>query len=322
MGVTSFKGNENIGKTSMTEAVEANLISYIDWGFLELGASFNISIPSSGAFGGNRHQLRYVNDPRYTAGQVWEAYRQNWVWESGLSHASEQPVSISGIFVNGDFIPRSSGYYIDYKNGQVVFDAAIATNSSVTLEYSHKWVNVVGANEVPWFRKGQTQSFRVDDTNFSVGSGNWSDLSETRLQLPLIAIEVTDKTHAGYQLGGGQWSRSQVVLHVLAENPQTTKRIASILSEQNESTIFMFDPDLMAENDKYPLDYRGELSSTPLCYPDLIAPTGDGGFLYTNRVQNGKLRIANVHEQNFEPLTNNVYHSTVRWLTEAILPKI
>jgi len=322
MGVTYFKGNSNIGNISMTESIENNLVSYIDWGFLELGAFFNIEVPSSGAFGGDRHQLRPVEDPRFNDGQVWEGYRQNWVWESGLGISSTQPISISGVLVDNSFIPRSSGYYINYKNGQVIFDEAISTNSDVELSYSHKWINVVGAAEVPWFRTGQINSFRVDDSNFSVGSGSWGELAETRLQLPLIAVEVVDKVYAGYQLGGGQWARGQVILHVLSENPQTTKRISSILSEQNESTIFMFDSDLLASENRYPLDYRGELSESPLCYPNLIAATGDGGFRYTSRVQNGKLRIFSTHEQNHSRISNNIYHSTVRWGTEVILGEI
>ena len=322
MGTTSFKGTYNIGESSITEVIEDNLVSYIDWGFLQLGAFFNIQIPSSGAYGGDRHRLRSVADPRYIDGQVWEAYRQNWVWESGINLAPEQPVSISGIYIGNTFYPRGSGYHIDYRHGQVVLDTAIATNSAIQLEYSHKWVSVVGAAEVPWFRNEQNRSFRVDDSNFLVGSGLWTELAETRLQLPLIAVEVTDHTYQGYQLGGGQWQRGQVILHVLAENSQIAKRISNILADQSDGTIFVYSPDQLVTQNKYPLDYRGDLTSDPLCYPALIASTGDGGFLMEDRIANGKLRIFDAHAQNHGQLTSNVYHSTVRWATEVILPRI
>ena len=322
MGTTNFKGVTSIEESSINETIESNLISYIDWCFLELGAFFNIRIPSSGAYGGDRHRLRSVVDPRYTDGQVWEAYRQEWVWESGLRMAAEQPVQISGVQVDGSFYPYGSGYHIDYKHGRVVFDPPIATNSTVQLEYSHKWVSVVGAAEVPWFRNEQNRSFRVDDPNFLANSGAWNDLADTRLQLPLIAVEITDNDYEGYQLGGGQWSRGLVVLHILSENSQITKRIANILSDQSDSTIYVYDPDLLAEQDRYPLDYRGEKTENPLCYPDLIAPTGDGGFRMSPRLQNGKIYIFNSHGQNHGQLTPNVYHSTVRWSTEVILPRI
>ena len=84
----------------------------------------------------------------------------------------------------------------------------------------------------------------------------------------------------------------------------------------------MYDPDMLADQNRYPLDYRGDLADNPLCYPDLIAHSGDGGFRYTNKVQHGKLRIYDVHEQNHGKITDNVYHSSVRWGTEVILPKI
>jgi len=321
MAVYNFKGYSNISEPSVTEVVEDNIVTYIDWCFLQLGAFFNIEIPSSGAFGGDRHKLRCVNDPRYNDGQVWEAYRKNWVWQSGLS-TSTQPVSISGVFVDDTFIPKGSGYHVNYKNGQVIFDTAISTTSTVKTEYSHKWIDVVGAAQVPWFRRGQTRSFRVDDSLLIVNSGAWNELADTRLQLPVIAVEAVGRNYSGYQLGGGQWSRPQVILHIITEEPQTAKKLASILADQNEATIYMFDPGLMASENRFPLDYRGEIASGALSYPDLVAPTGMGGFRYTKKAQGGKLRIYDAQEQETDQIHENVYHSKVRWSTEVILAKI
>jgi hypothetical protein len=315
-----FKGYSDIGEPSFNEVLEDNLISYIDWGFLQLGAFTNIDIPASGVYGGDRCRLTCVQDPRYTAGRVWEAYRKNWVWQSGLN-TSSQPVAISGIYVNNSFLPNSSGYYINYKNGQVIFDAAISASSTVKLSYSHKWVEVVGADSVPWFRKGQTRS-HLTNSSYVANSGAWSDLADVRLQMPFIAVEVVDKDYEGYQLGGGQWVRTDVLLHIIAENSQTAKKIASILSEQNEGAIFLFDTGRMADNDSFPLDGYGRLVDGSLSYPNLIAATGDGGFRYTSKVSGGKLRIFDTREQSADELTENVYHSTVRWSTEVVVPKI
>lgn len=321
MPTTSFKGYSSIGEPSVTEAIENNLIEYINWGLLQLGAFFNVAVPTSGTYGGNAHRLASIHDPRYTDGQVWEAYRKNWVWESGLS-TSEQPIAISGIFVDGDFISKSGDYHINYKNGQVVFDTPISTTSTVQLAYSHKWIDVLGADNIPWFRKSQQRSFRVDDAAFVANSGAWSDLAENRLQLPVVAVEAVGKDYEGYQLGGHQYARSDVVLHVIAEDPQTAKRIASVLAEQSESTIYMYDPGRLADQNRYPLDYRGEIASGAICYPELIQPTGDGGFRYTSKVQHGKLRIYDSIEQETDRLHENVYHSKVRWSTEVILHQI
>lgn len=321
MGTTSFKGYGNIGQSSLSEVIEDNLVSYIEWGFLQLGAFYNISIPSSGVYGGDRHKLVCVNDPRYTSGQVWEGYRKNWVWQSGLT-ISTQPIAISGVFVDGSFLPRGSGYHINYPDGRVIFDSAISTTSTVQLEYSHKWVDTVSADDVPWFKKSQNRSFRVDSSYYISNSGNWNELADTRLQMPFVAVEVVGRDYEGYQLGGGQWIRTPVLLHVVAEESRTAKKIANILSSQNEATIFMYSPDLIANDNKFPLDYRGETASGALCYPDLVAATGDGGYRYEDRIQNGKIRLFDSREQDTEKLTNNVYHSKVRWNTEVISTKI
>lgn len=321
MSATSFKGSLNIGESSLNEAIESNIVSYIDWGMLQLGAFNNVRIESSGAFGGSLARLRPVDDPRYAAGRVWESYRKNWVWESGVS-AAQPPIAVSGIYVNNSFLPNGSGYYINYINGQVIFNSGISINSNVKVEYSYKWVDVLGSESVSWFRKSQTRSFRLDDETFIVNSGNWSDLAETRLQLPFIAVEVVGKGYEGYQIGGGQWVRPDILLHIVAEDSSTAKKIASILSEQNESSIFLYDLNRMQSQNKFPLNGRGELVDATLSYPTLIAPTGDGGFRYTSKVHGGKMRIFDAREQSTDMLTENVYHSKVRWSTEVVLPKI
>jgi hypothetical protein len=253
---------------------------------------------------------------------VWEAYRQNWVWESGLTMSPYQPLAISGVHVNSSWYPLNSGYYVDYVHGQVVFDTPISASSVVQLEYSHKWVKVLSATDVPFFKNKQEKSFRVDNQNFMIGSGSWIELADTRLQLPLIAVEVTDNNYEGYQLGGGQWGYKRAVLHVLGEDPSVVKKITTILSEQNEATILLYDPDIVKNQNKYALDYRGSLTSNPLCYPSLIAHSGDGGCLMTNRVQHGKMRIFDAHGQHHGQITKDIYHGTVNWSTSVILPKI
>ena len=317
MATTNFKGYNNIGEPSISESIEDNVVEYINWGFLKLGAFYNINIPTSGNYGGDMHQLRCVNDPRYTAGQIWKSNRSNWVWESGLG-LSTNPIAISGIFVDGSFLPKGSGYYINYKSGMVVFNEAIDTTSSVQLEYSTKWIDVVNADQIDWLRPTQSRSFRVDDRLYTAGSGDWNT---NQIQPPIVAVESVSKTYAGYQLGGGQYGYTDVVLHVITEKKRTASRLASVLAEQNESDIYMYDPGLLASQNRFPLDYRGEIASGALCYPDLVASTGDGGFRYTNKVQHGKMTLYDSRMQDVTQL-NEVYHCPVRWSTEVVLHKI
>ena len=105
-----------------------NFLSFYDWGFLDAGQFYNIHIPQSGIYGGDRHKLRVASTPNYASGKVWEGYRQNWVWESGIDGTTEQPTTISGVFVDDTFYATGNTtkpFYVDYPNGRVVFDNAL-----------------------------------------------------------------------------------------------------------------------------------------------------------------------------------------------------
>ena len=86
---TNLKGFDYIGDAGLSEQLKANLIEFFDWALLEKGNFFSVNIPSSGQYGGARHKLRLVDDPNYNSGQVWESYRGNWVWQSGLAFTNQ-----------------------------------------------------------------------------------------------------------------------------------------------------------------------------------------------------------------------------------------
>ena len=81
---TKLLYTSNAQDAKLSNILIDNFITFYDWGFLDAGQFYNISVPQSGIYGGDRHKLRLVDSPNYTAGQVWEGYRQNWVWESGI----------------------------------------------------------------------------------------------------------------------------------------------------------------------------------------------------------------------------------------------
>lgn len=322
MSHTTFKGIDSISEPSINEAIRDNIISFLDWGFLEIGAFYNINIATSGAYGGNRAVLRRVNDPRYTTGTVWEGQRKNWIWETELERA-DKPIAISGLFINNVFFPINSGYYIDYPNGRVVFNSPVPANSSVKIEHSYKLVQVIDSDLLPDVTQIQARSFRADDSNIAVNSGQWQRLADTRVQLPVICVNVPDrKTYKGFQLGGGSWAKMDVLLDVVGEDKAMTSRIANIISNQNEKTIFVYDTERLASDNKYPLDYRGSPIPSALNYPQLVSPTGDGGYRYIDKIQNSKLSIIDAEEQGTKRTNNNVFHCPVNFTIELILNDI
>ena len=316
---TQLKGVSNIANSMISTQISDNVIEFFNWGLLEAGGYFNVNMPASGLYGGDKHKLRLVDDPNYTAGQVWEGYRSNWVWETGVA-PSTQPIQISGVYVGGDFHPGTGvGTYaphVDYPNGRVVFDTAIATTSTVSIEFSYKWVNVIKAEGIPWFREIQYNSQRVDSDHFlQTGSGDWSQLGQTRVQLPAIAVEVVPRRRfEPHELGSTRRAYTDVLLHVLAEEEYTASQLVDTVTLQEEKTLWMFDTNLLATQNKYPLNYRGELTTHALAsgrYPDLVSPTSEDGLRWK------KMFIPTCVSQGLSMLNPNLYVGTVRMTTEV-----
>ena len=238
--------DRKVSDATISEILLDNFVNFYDWGFLDTGQFYTISIPQSGVYGGDRHKLRVVDSPNYNAGQAWEGYRQNWVWESGVDGTTEQPIQISGVFVDDTFYATGNvtkPFYLDYPNGRVMFDTAIPSTSSVHLEYSHKWVQTFPAKGIPWFQQLQQRSFRSDDGFQVAGSGGWMLLGQTRVQLPAIAVEVVPAVSTKpYALGGGQWVNSDIVFYIMTENHWECTNILDTIIQQNDRSLTLFNP--------------------------------------------------------------------------------
>lgn len=281
MAGINLKGFSKLGDSTLVNDTKENLVSFFDWGLLNKENFINVEIPSSGYHGGDEHRLRPVKDPRYTDGQVWEGFRSNWVWENGITGDSSPLVSedasnpgVSGVYVDDVFHPNTTvgafSHYVDHPLGRVVFDTAIDTTSVVNCEYSYKYVNVSQCNGMPWFKQIQKNSERVDNSQFLSSSGDWSQLSQTRMQLPAIGVEVTNsRSFRGYQLGGGSYVYTDFLVHCVAEDAYMRDSLMDMVSYQNEKTFQMYDLNKIAESDDFPLDYRGVPVSGAMVFPDL-----------------------------------------------------
>lgn len=312
-------GLEKATDATLSEMLLDNFVNFYDWGLLDKGGFYTISIPQSGIYGGDRHKLRLVDAPNYTAGRVWEGYRQNWVWEGSgnIDGVSQQPINISGVYVNGTFYATGNvtkPFYIDYPLGRVVFDSAQAINSNVQIEYSHKRVQTIPAEGVSWFRQLQQNSFR-NEANFQVqGSGGWVRLGETRVQLPAIAVEVVPARQTKpYQLGGGQWVNSDILFYVMAENHWEAVNLIDTIVAQNDRTLTLFDSTKVAQSGVSPFTFengkerelRGHARASGL-YPHLVEN-------YPYR----KCWVYNTRGENITQLSVDLYMGVARCSTEV-----
>ena len=237
----------------------------------------------------------------------------------------EQPIRISGVFVGGTF--RATGniqqpYHINYPDGRVVFDAAISTNTEVKLDYAHKWVSVIPAEGVPWFREIQQGSLRADNSTFTqFGSGDWAQLGQTRVQLPTVAVEVVPAVgFKGRQLGGGQYMYNDLLFYVVAENHWECNNLIDQISYQNDRSIWLFDTNKVAISGVYPFNYRGEINENALpsgLYPQLVDEAPNPSDASYNFRYKSQCFIHNTRGQGVTQIAPNLYMGTVRCATET-----
>ena len=320
MADINLKGFTKLGDSTLVNDIKENLISFFDWGLLKKENYINVSIPSTGVYGGNEHQLRLVDDPRYTAGQVWEGFRSNWVWESGITGDTIPLVSsdnanpgVSGVYVDSAFYPVTTAgtyaHHINHPQGRVVFDTAIPTTSTVTCEYSYKYVNVTASNGLPWFKEIHKKSERVDSSQFATTSGDWSQLSQNRYQLPAIGIEITNnRSVRGYQLGGGSsYVYTDVLFHCISEDPYMRDSLLDMVTYQSDKVFTMYDLNAIADADAFPLNHNGVPASGALRFLDI-----------TTQYPLKALRILDVKFDSVYTLSPNLHVGTAKCSTEII----
>lgn len=316
MSFTRFKGVTAIGDYSSAEQIKTNLVHFLNWSFLEIGAYFNIYIPQSGAYGGDESRLRMVSDPYYTDGQVWEGFRSNWVWESGVNQSIE-PIQVSGVFVDNTFFDVTDGNItVDYLNGRIIFDTAQSSSAVVRAEHSPRWISVYDANDVPWYRQTQYSSQRIDTKFFLTGSGDRHSLAQTRVQLPAIVVEMGNSDSEPYSIGFGHNIYEDVTFHVISQHGPDAERIADILFKQGANTgktIFGFDLDLVRESGAFPLNYQGAIASGAKTFPELVVPVEDGGFRWT------KIRLFNSRKESQQVINQELYIRPVTMTSEVVL---
>jgi hypothetical protein len=320
-----LKGFDSIHDYSLSNNIQDSLVEYYDYALLEKDNYFNVDKGELAPNGQDMSKLRMSSNDAFTSGQVWEGFRSNWVWQSGISGVNvPNPIvgtnpnfpGLSGVYVNDDFEPTSGvGQYahrIDYFYGRVIFDSPIASGSTVQAEFSYKHINVVYANSVPWLRELQSRTDSPTSRFYDTSTGKWDLPPESRLQLPAIAIEVVPmRKFKGYQLGGGQWVYTDVLFHCIAEDEGTRNKLIDIVSLQNDKCVYSIDGDVLDSSGLFPLDGGGSPVPSALLYPELIQHYNAGRF----RLIHGKV-------EDMRMISPELFGGIVRFTTEGIKTNI
>ena len=312
----SLKGFSTVFDATISNDIQDGLVEYFDWELLNKGNYFNVTLGET-IDGKDYSVLKPSTSDNYPTGKAWEGFKKNWVWQSGVNYNPPPIVGtnaakpgISGVYVNNTFYSSSTSgtyaHYVDYYNGRIIFNNPIPSGSKVQVEYSYKWITVDYANSVPWLQ--QIQSKTISPTNFLQNTDQWNLPADMKAQLPMIAIElVPGRSFKGYQLGGGQWIKTDVIFHCLAEDEITRNKLVDIVSLQNDGSFYLFNSNQIYQNDDFPLDYRGCPVSGAKIYPALV-----------NNYNGGLVRLINTNVSELIPYNNNIYGGIVRMTAEGI----
>jgi len=271
---TKFKGINNISQDLLLNILEANFKMYLDWAFLNIGAWFDVSANQNTIYGVNRHsKLLPVEDPAYANGRVWQGIRKDWVWETGINYNNTSPLGISNISVNSNTITKNGNFIINYPLGRIIFNTPQSLTSDIQLSYSYRFIQVHRSSESPWFNILQFSSFNTSNNDIQLtDEGEWAIGGQHRIQLPCIVIEPVSRSRSRpYEIGNNLlWLEQDIAFYVLAENKNDRNKLLDILRLQQDVTLQLFDTNLIAQNDNYPLTYDGDIKNNPLMYPDII----------------------------------------------------
>jgi len=300
----NLDGISDLGDANPSLLIEDGIIEFFDWGLLGINNFTNVA--RSDDEGG----LRLDNDPNYTIGRVWKCEHQNLVWQSGLgANVGEDTTypGVSGVYVDSAFKPRSTtGAYahsLDHINGRVIFDTAISQSATVTMDYSHKHIDVIGIKDLGHLQEVFRQRSGFDILN----SGDYFNDPRATVDLPLIGVEIdTRRKFSPYQLGGGQRMANDVLFHCISSDKEEVNKMADIVSLQNDKQIRLLDQDKIYTSGVYPIDYNGVPVSGAMRYPELV-----DGYRHPN-----VLRLHNASFDSTSNLSRKTMVKTVRITAE------
>lgn len=270
LGDEKFSGVLSINDYLLISNLENNLQSFLDWGFLNIGGFINITNTST-SYSNNPSKLAMVEDPNYINGQVWQTRFNNWVWEEGVSFGSSSPTQITNVVVNGTNA-SSSSYILDYKNSRIIFNTAIRTNSTVTMNYSYKFAQIHKLSDnLVWWK--QFQSDVANETaQFNSNTGDYAIFSQHRIQLPCVIIQTVPRGESKpYQLGDKSLRTYQdVILHIISSNIGHRNSIIDIIRLQEDKIIWLYDTASIISANVVPFNFNGTLNNNRLNYGQIV----------------------------------------------------
>ena len=286
-----------IGQLSVSEKLEANLISWLDWGFVNAGGYINVEIDQTGCYVGNQSLLEEVTDLR-DSGIYWQG-PTNFVYESG-TESSPAPFYEPLVYVNSIL---DSGAVVNYRDGQIVPTSGV-TGNTIKCSFSYKWTTFTSARKSPSVRRLKYGHTRTDIDNGQVGLP-----TQTTLPLPAVIIDVppisSSRPYTLTRLGMKTYKHN-INISVIGESASDVTKICDYICGQEGVAILGFDPDLVIASGDFPLNFDGTKNSGK-SHKELAAQYGWS-----------TIHIVSAEGLWGSYINENLYEANVRLVTELV----
>lgn len=272
--MNEFYGVNSLNDNFLIENLEENIKSFFDYNLTRIGGFVNVdaNLPTSGLYDNSFANFRPIRDISYGDNLVWQAPRNNWVYESGISYGASPAIEFSGVYVDDNFHPAPSGdntrsYTVNYLDGQIIFNKKVYDGSQVKASYSYKWCSVLKTSDDRWnlIKKRTYEPQKISKDKEILGENN--------LQLPAIFIEFVPRNYdIPYELGTLKSYRNQdLLIHIYTENISDQNKLIDIVRLQKENCLFLYDIRDVVKNGVNKLKHDGSLNSFGLDYIDIVS---------------------------------------------------
>lgn len=258
-------------RLSWEDQVLDNVVMYLKDDLLKRGAYYNVNIDQTNFTGRNESILQgmpTVNNPsdyRFYAG-----IKPDWVWETGIQRyeptVGSDPLTISGIDVNGTFVPTGStyqgtGYNINYSRGGVEFDNHMdPATYTVKCPYSVRWVSVYPQD---------SDVYREIIPDWYITASGLSESSyQPSVFLPCIFVDIMNMRHLrGTEIGSaGRYTSHELSFDIMTTSAEERRKLQDVIFFAGNRNLQFFDADAAPK----PLNINGELTSQAYNYSELI----------------------------------------------------
>lgn len=278
----------------LEDIIAHNIINFLKYGLLEIGAYYNVAKDQLSYQGNNESLLLPYTSPSGGTPnfRIYRGNSPDWVWESGITPkytGGAGVINISGIFVNDTFVSTGTkisgtGYVIDYSRGQILFDNPLPANYTVKVPHTQRWMKIYPADSTE-IRKMTTDWF---------GSGIYTDEHQVFLPATIVGIE-SYKTIKGLQLGTrSKVSEVRLRFDIVTNNAFDAHKMNDICYFMETKGLPLYDINSAPK----PLNISGALGTNPLTWPALVSgyPYGQTArFMENAQVSKINTKLPNIY---------------------------